>query len=173
MNIKAIIGLGNPGPKYARTRHNAGFLVVDALAEKHGSAWRTQGVMEIAEISLHGQKVFLVKPQTFMNDSGKVIPLLNKQGIKAENILVIHDELELPFGEMKIKLDGSARGHNGVRSLIAACGPNFARLRFGIDRPAQREEVQHYVLEPFTEKNLDEVTLKAIKNVEDFCNEKI
>jgi PTH1 family peptidyl-tRNA hydrolase len=172
MTIKAIIGLGNPGPKYQRTRHNAGFLVVDALAEKHGGSWRTQGTMESAQISINGNTILLIKPQTFMNDSGKVLPALNKQGIKPENILVVHDDLELPFGDMKIKLEGSARGHNGVRSIIAACAPNFPRLRFGIGRPTEREEVHNYVLEPFTEKNLAEVLDKAVVMVEDLLLQK-
>jgi len=151
LSIKAIIGLGNPGRKYQFTRHNIGFLVVDALCEQYGGTWQSRDVMEIAEISINMQRVVLVKPQTFMNDSGKVIPLLQKQGVQAENILVVHDELEMPFGKMKIKVGGSARGHNGLRSIIERCGKEFARLCFGIGRPEQREMVGQYVLQNFSE----------------------
>lgn len=86
-----------------------------------------------------------------MNDSGRVIPALLKQGIKAENILVVHDELEIPFGSVKLKLGGSHRGHNGLRSIIGVCGENFRRIRCGIGRPANKEDVPDYVLKPFSE----------------------
>jgi len=149
LDIKAIIGLGNSGPKYERTRHNIGFRIVDQLAQRYGSSWQKKGIMEIAPIMIGDTKILLVKPQTFMNNSGNVIPLLAKQGIKAENILVVHDELEKPFGNLSFRIGGSARGHNGLRSLIQACGPDFARLRFGIGRPEQKEEVGDYVLRNF------------------------
>src|SRR5437762_14149064 len=99
--IQAIIGLGNPGRQYSFNRHNAGFLVLDVLAHDLGGSWRTKEHMEMAEVMINGTKVLLIKPQTFMNSSGKVIPYLTKQGIKPENILVVHDELELPFGQIK------------------------------------------------------------------------
>jgi PTH1 family peptidyl-tRNA hydrolase len=86
-----------------------------------------------------------------MNNSGMIVPFLQKKGIKAENILVVHDELELPFGAIKMKIGGSAKGHNGLKSLIEHCGPEFARLRFGIGRPEHRESVPDYVLEDFSE----------------------
>src|SRR5579872_2341140 len=98
--IKAIIGLGNPGKQFHYTRHNIGFLVLDTLAESEHATWKEKENQEIAEIHVNGQKIILIKPQTFMNNSGKVIPSLLKQGIKAENILVVHDELEKPFGKI-------------------------------------------------------------------------
>ncbi len=150
--ILAIIGLGNPGPKYSLNRHNIGFLVVDALAMRHGGEWQKKELMEVATIRINDQKVLLVKPQTFMNSSGKVLPFLNKQGIKAENILVVHDELEYPFGKLKIRFGGSARGHNGLRSIIDFCGKEFARLRFGIGRPEEKKDVGNYVLQNFSER---------------------
>jgi peptidyl-tRNA hydrolase, PTH1 family len=149
--IKAIIGLGNPGRQYYFNRHSIGFRVVDALVERHAGSWRTREDMEVAELTVNGNKIFLIKPQTFMNNSGRVISWLTKQGIKPENILVIHDELEQPFGKLAIKKGGSARGHNGLRSIIAACGEEFNRLRFGIGRPEQKEMVSSYVLQDFTE----------------------
>ncbi|HAU30609.1 TPA: aminoacyl-tRNA hydrolase [Candidatus Dependentiae bacterium] len=149
--IRAIIGLGNPGPAYARTRHNFGFLVVDELARLHGGSWRIKGEAEIAEIMIENQPVILIKPQTFMNASGRVLPLLTKQGIKSEEILVVHDELELPFGRFAIKQGGSARGHNGLKSIIGTIGDQFHRLRCGIGRPENREDVPDYVLASFAE----------------------
>src|SRR5436189_6443097 len=97
--IKIIIDLGNPGKQYQYTRHNAGFLVIDELAEKHNAHWEQKKDMEVAEIVINDEKILLIKPQTFMNNSGKVIPLLLKQGIRVENLLVIHDELEKAFGK--------------------------------------------------------------------------
>ncbi len=148
-NIKAILGLGNPGPKFSFTRHNAGFLVVDALADRYYGTWQEKGPMLVSDIMIGDTKLFLIKPQTFMNTSGKVIPFLSKQGIKPENILVIHDELEKPLGALAIKQGGSHRGHNGLRSLIEAWGPEFMRLRFGIGRPERKEDVPEYVLSRF------------------------
>jgi len=107
--------------------------------------------MELAEVFINEKKVLLIKPQTFMNSSGAVIPFLSKQGAKAENIMVVHDELEVPFGKIKVRVGGSARGHNGLRSIIQHCGAEFARLRFGISRPEQREMVGDYVLQNFSE----------------------
>lgn len=151
LTIKAIIGLGNPGPKYHRNRHNIGFLILDALAERHGGSWQKKDNAEIAQVTINDQRVLLIKPLTFMNDSGKVIPSLLKQGVKPEQMLVVHDELEKPFGNLSIRIGGSAKGHNGLRSIIGVCGPDFARLRFGIARPERKEEVPNYVLSNFAE----------------------
>jgi len=153
--IKAIIGLGNPGPKFYNTRHNIGFHIVDVLAQTHGGQWQKKNDMEYAEVTIGNNRVTLIKPQTFMNDSGKVIPSLLKKSIKAENILVVHDELEKPFGNVSIKIGGSAKGHNGLRSIIAACGAEFPRVRFGIGRPMHKEHVPDYVLTNFSENSSD------------------
>lgn len=163
-DIKAIIGLGNPGPNYYYTRHNIGFRVLDELAKAYGLSWQSKDSHEIATLLKDGKKILLIKPQTFMNASGKVIPSLLKQGIKAENILVVHDELEQPFGNLKIRVGGSARGHNGLKSIIASCGDQFARLRFGIGRPEFKEDVPHYVLEKFKENpdDLEHLIYKAV-----------
>jgi peptidyl-tRNA hydrolase, PTH1 family len=161
--IKAIIGLGNPGLRFMYTRHNIGFRVVDALAQALEGKWRATGNMEFAEVPLGSQTVTLVKPQTFMNSSGEVIPALQKDGIKPENILVVHDELEQPFGKLSLKFGGGHRGHNGIRSIIQHAGPDFARLRVGISRPATKEEVGDYVLAKFSEGNqeVEKVILEA------------
>lgn len=151
LDIKAIIGLGNPGPTYFYTRHNIGFRAIDALAAAYHAAWQKKDNAEVAHIQVGDKKIILIKPQTYMNDSGKVIPGLLKQGIKAENILVLHDELEQPFGKIQIRMGGSARGHNGLKSIIGVCGDQFARMRIGISRPANKEEVPDYVLQKFKE----------------------
>jgi len=147
--IKVIIGLGNPGHRYKNTRHNIGFLILDALAEKYQAQWHIKDNREIAYIQINGKSLLLIKPQTFMNSSGNVIPALIKDGIKPDNILVIHDELEKPLGKIEFKTGGSHRGHNGLRSIIEKCGADFHRLRFGIGRPEHKEDVPEYVLSNF------------------------
>lgn len=150
-NIKVIIGLGNPGPKFYYTRHNIGFRVLDAIAEKFNTQWRTKENLELATVQINNQNIILIKPLTFMNSSGNIWPYLSKQGVKPEEILIVHDELELPFGKLAFKLGGSAKGHNGLKSFINIIGQNFMRLRFGIARPENREDVPDYVLEKFKE----------------------
>lgn len=172
VEIKAIIGLGNPGKRYYNNRHSIGFRVLDALAEKYNSSWTSKENMEIAEISINNHQILLIKPQTFMNSSGKVIPYVLKKGIKDENILVVHDELELPFGQIKIKKGGSAKGHNGLKSIIQNCSEHFYRLRFGIGRPAEREQVPEYVLEDFSEEQseVEHNINKSIAMIEQLVN---
>ena len=101
--IKVIIGLGNPGRQYHNTRHNIGFLVLDALAQQHNASWQKKGDYEYTTIDVNNKKIMLIKPQTFMNSSGKIIPSVLKQGLKPENLLVVHDELEKPFGKIEFK----------------------------------------------------------------------
>lgn len=153
--IRAIIGLGNPGRQYQHTRHNIGFRILDEFAQRHGAKWFLNKNAEIVELQINNARLLLLKPQTFMNDSGKVIPSLAKKGIKSESILVVHDELELPFGSVKMRVGGSARGHNGVRSLVQAIGSDFERLRFGIGRPDDKNQVAKYVLDDFSETYYD------------------
>ncbi len=148
-SIKAIVGLGNPGSRYADTRHNIGFKVVEALASKYGGTWRTKDNAETAEIMIADKPILLVKPLTSMNLSGNVLPALQKNGITICDILFVHDELEKPFGALSFKVGGSHRGHNGLRSLIQAMGPDFGRIRCGIGRPENKEEVPDYVLTRF------------------------
>ena len=174
-NIKAIIGLGNPGKKYYKNRHNIGFRIVDEIANNLFASWQATDKMEYAQVCLDKdasmfscQKVYLIKPQTFMNSSGQVISFLAKKGIKSEEILVVHDELEKKFGYINIRLGGSARGHNGLRSIMGVCGQNFWRLRFGIGRPEDKSEVGNYVLTNFTteeEGQIDSLIADAVGKV--------
>lgn len=167
--IKVIIGLGNPGLNYYKTRHNIGFRVVDLLADRCGGTWQKRGNAEIAKIEMHDQPVVLIKPQTFMNSSGEVIAALQRDGVKPENILVVHDEMEHPFGKVTTRLGGSHRGHNGLRSIIERCGAEFGRLRVGIGRPERKEDVPEYVLKPFAEgeNKVEEVIEKAVEMITD------
>lgn len=161
---RVIIGLGNPGSAYTNTRHNIGFRVVDALAHHYAAQWRSKDKQLITEVTIGDVPVILIKPQTSMNSSGQVIPSLLKKGITAQQILVVHDELELPFGKIVIKSGGSAKGHNGLKSIIASSGPDFMRLRIGIDRPDDRAQVPDYVLSNFKEASslIDQIIDQAV-----------
>jgi peptidyl-tRNA hydrolase, PTH1 family len=166
--ITAIIGLGNPGKRFLFTRHNIGFLVIDALAQKYSVTCKQEHCMEIGSMQINGRTILLIKPQTFMNDSGKVIPLLKKKGIESNNIAVVHDELEKPFGSITIKQGGSAKGHNGLRSIISYMDDNFLRIRCGIGRPSEQKNVADYVLEPFCEpdQSVQAMIDQAVKTIE-------
>lgn len=152
---KLIVGLGNPGPQYTWTRHNFGFLVVDALRARYKVSWRSsayaQGLLVRTEIESF--KVSLLMPMTFMNNSGLSLKrLVVRQGIALEDILVICDDLSLPFGKMRLRLSGSAGGHNGLKSIIdQLASGHFARLRMGILSPSTRVvDAADYVLANFT-----------------------
>ncbi len=149
--IKAIVGLGNPGPQYAFTPHNIGFLILDRLCDVWQGSWLEKQNMMIASVRVQDQEILLIKPQTFMNNSGEILHHLQKRGIKIENILVVHDEIDYPFGKINIKDGGSARGHNGLRSLIEHGGQNFYRLRCGVGRPDNPADVGNFVTAPFQE----------------------
>lgn len=155
--IRIIVGLGNPGPRYSKTRHNAGFMLLDRLLELYGSGniWDTRGNAHSATISVtlkdgSFHSITLVKPMMGMNVSGVQIKPFLKNGISSEQVVICYDELEKPFGKNMIRFAGSARGHNGVRSAIEQIGNNFWQLRLGIDRPAQKTDVADYVLSNFT-----------------------
>lgn len=162
--IKVIVGLGNPGPKFENTRHNVGFAIIDKLAENNNLSWQQKD--NYLEADFNG--MMLIKPLTFMNLSGQALTQLHKKGILPEEILVIHDELELPFGQIKIKKGGSHKGHNGLRSIIEKIGPDFYRLRFGISKPTNRDDVPNYVLEKFNSSEkvqIPELIEKSISNI--------
>lgn len=147
--IRMIVGLGNPGPEYADTRHNAGFWLADLLAQRHGGSFRTERKFnaELATAHIEGAEVLLLKPQTFMNRSGASVQAAAAYlKIPVEQLLVAHDELDLPAGDVRLKLGGGHGGHNGLRSLISHLGPGFWRLRAGIGHPGNRAEVIDYVL---------------------------
>ncbi|MBK9161885.1 MAG: aminoacyl-tRNA hydrolase [Nitrosomonadales bacterium] len=148
--IKLIVGLGNPGREYEDTRHNAGFRWVDELARLHNANFRNDSKFHglVAKASLHGHEVHLLKPQTFMNVSGRaLVALALFYKILPGQILVVHDELDLPPGGVKLKLGGGHGGHNGLKDIIAQLGSrDFWRLRIGIGHPGERSEVSNFVL---------------------------
>jgi PTH1 family peptidyl-tRNA hydrolase len=148
--LQIVVGLGNPGPEHRLTRHNAGFWFVDALAYRHGAQFRShsryQG--EIAKVGIEGTELVLLKPQTYMNRSGLSIrALMDYVKAPASQILVVHDELDLPCGVARLKLGGGHGGHNGLRDTITHCGPDFWRLRLGIGHPGDKSQVIDYVLQ--------------------------
>ncbi len=147
-----IVGLGNPGAKYAKTRHNVGFWVVDELARRHGfSGERSEKRALARDGRIHGARVKLAKPQTFMNRSGESVrALLDYHDIALERLLVIHDDLDTPFGSIRLRKSGGHGGQNGLRSIIQHLGSqDYARLRFGIGRPPGRLSPVDFVLQPF------------------------
>lgn len=148
--IKLIVGLGNPGTQYEKTRHNAGFIFLDYLADSQGSRWSASGQFQaqVAEFSSGASRITLLKPLTFMNKSGlSVGKLFRYYKLRPEELLVVHDELDLPEGVVKMKRDGGHAGHNGLRDIIAHIDSrDFYRLRLGIGRPAVGANVADYVL---------------------------
>ena len=166
----AIIGLGNPEAKYAKNRHNVGFMAIDALARKFEvPAFENKFDGQFARTEIAQRRVFLFKPQTFMNNSGiAVAKLRNFYKIPTENIFVIYDELDLALGKLKIKQAGGDGGHNGIKSLDAHIGKNYWRVRFGIDHPGEKSMVTSYVLSDFTngeQKEVDSGLDRIAKNI--------
>ena len=160
--IELIVGLGNPGPEHQRTRHNAGFWFADLLARAHNGTFRRETRLhgEIAEISVSGERVRLLKPQTFMNDSGRsVLALASYYKIVPEHILIAYDELDLEPGRAQLKFDGGHGGHNGMRDIVQCIGKAFWRLRLGIGHPGKgrRDEVVNYVLRQPSSADEDEI----------------
>ena len=148
--LQIIVGLGNPGPEHRLTRHNAGFWFVDALARAQGAEFRSHSRYhgEIARVEVEGRELTLLKPQTYMNRSGlSVRSLVDYMKAPLSEVLVVHDELDLPCGVARLKLGGGHGGHNGLRDTITHCGPDFWRLRLGIDHPGDKSEVIDYVLQ--------------------------
>ncbi len=165
--VKLIVGLGNPGAAYRRTRHNVGFMVTDRLAHKHQISYDNRKFKSVFGLGrIDGRRVILAKPMTFMNLSGpSVRDLAHFFSLDKENLLVIHDDIDLVFGKIKIKQKGGDGGHNGIRSLVEAFGSGeFARIRIGIGRPATKQDVKGYVLNSFDARQkavLDEVITMA------------
>ena len=155
--MKLIAGLGNPGSEYRDTRHNFGFMVVDALAKSHRiRVWGFRFSSRIGKGRIAGQEVALVKPRTYMNLSGRAVkPALRGHGLSTEDLMVIHDDLDLPLGRLKITLSGGAGGHKGVASIIEELGTDqFLRMRLGIGKPEGNDDTVDYVLEPFRDEEI-------------------
>jgi len=147
--LKIVVGLGNPGAEYARTRHNAGFWLADELARRHGGTFRSEGKhqAELARVRIGGEEIWLVKPMTFMNRSGgPVSSVLGFYKFAPTQMLVAHDEIDLPSGTVRLKEAGGHGGHNGLRDIIAAQGDAFWRLRIGVGHPGAKNEVVDFVL---------------------------
>lgn len=148
-----IVGLGNPGPKYAKTRHNVGFVCIDHLSAEHGIRLnQREHRARLGKGSLDGHPVHLIKPLTYMNDSGKAVgPIKRSHGIDPQHVIVIHDDLDLPFSRLRVRPGGSSGGHRGVQSIIDHLGSDaFVRIRIGIGRPNGQDPVD-YVLEEFSQ----------------------
>ena len=148
-----VVGLGNPGPTYAGHRHNAGFMVLDLLAERAGGRFKAhRGRADVVEGRLAGTRVVLAKPKSYMNTSGgPVASLRDFFKVPADRIVVVHDELDIPFGSLRLKKGGGDNGHNGLKSLTSSLGSkDYLRVRFGIGRPPGRQDPADFVLKDFT-----------------------
>ena len=169
-----IAGLGNIGPEYELTRHNIGFLVLDRIADNHKLDFTTQRLADKAEFRFKGKQLHLIKPNTYMNLSGKAIAYwLQELKIPKENLLVIVDDLALPFGTLRLRTKGSSAGHNGLKNIEQLLGgPEYARLRFGIGSEFQKGQQVDYVLSNFSQdefKGLPALMDKAEEMVKSFC----
>lgn len=146
-----LVGLGNPGKQYSGNRHNIGFMALDALHRRLNAApWRARFQGEVAEASLNGTKLVLLKPQTYMNESGRSVgEAMRFYKIPLEHVFVFHDELDLPPGKLRLKTGGGNAGHNGLRSITTHCGNETQRVRLGIGHPGDKALVHAYVLNDF------------------------
>ena len=157
-----VVGLGNPGPRYEGTRHNAGALVLDRLVERAGDRFRgRKGTADVAETRLAGERVVLAKPRSYMNESGPPVQgLVAFTKVPLERLVVVHDELDLPLGAVKLKNGGGDAGHNGLKSLRRSLGSgDYVRVRVGVGRPQGRQDPADYVLETFRRAEADDVEL--------------
>lgn len=169
IKMKCIIGLGNPGKKYAQTRHNIGFMVIDELLERFTANMnKNKFKCDYTIDSFRQEKVMFIKPQTFMNLSGEgVKPLLEYYQIDTSDILVVYDDLDLPTGKIRLREKGGHGGHNGIRSLIDYLGTKeFKRLRIGIGRPTNATPIVNYVLQPFAKNEMKDVNDSIIQSAE-------
>jgi PTH1 family peptidyl-tRNA hydrolase len=158
-----VVGLGNPGPNYAKTRHNLGFMVADILAGRIGSGFKLhkKSGADVTTGRLGGRSVVLAKPRVYMNESGRQVgPLAKFYSVPPADVVVLHDELDIDFGRIRLKLGGGEGGHNGLRSVAAALGTkDFQRVRIGVGRPPGRKDPAAFVLETFNSVERPEVPL--------------
>jgi len=149
--VLLLVGLGNPGPEYARNRHNVGFMVADEIARRHGFAPqrnRFQGL--VSEGRLGGEPALILKPMTYMNESGRSVgAAMRYRELQPADVLVVHDEIDLAAGKLRMKKGGGTAGHNGLRSIEAHIGRDFRRMRIGVGRPTHKEDVLRWVLRDF------------------------
>jgi len=158
--MRLLVGLGNPGRRYARNRHNIGFMALDAIVERHGfPPWREKFHGASAEGAIAGERVLALKPMTYMNDSGRSVAAAARfYKLAPADVIVIHDEIELKPGKIRVKQGGGHAGHNGLRDIDAHIGPDYVRVRLGVGRPDLKELVHPYVLQDFPKADEDWVT---------------
>jgi len=171
-----VAGLGNPGREYAATRHNVGFMVADELARRLGGSWRAKFSGDLAEVRLNGLRLALLKPQTFMNESGRSVGAAARFfKVEPDDLLVVHDEVDLEPGRLQARLGGGLAGHNGLRSVAQHLGtPEFGRLRIGVGRPERGDPrpVADFVLSEFSpELDVDSLVGRAADAVETVATE--
>lgn len=169
-----IVGLGNIGPEYELTRHNVGFLTLDRLADKEKTAWSSDRLAFTTAYKHKGRQIHLIKPTTYMNLSGRAVSYwLKMLNVPQENLLVVVDDVALPFGTLRMREKGSAAGHNGLKNIEELLGgQNYPRLRFGIGDDFPKGRQVEYVLGRWTQKEIDELPIfmdKAIQMIEGFC----
>lgn len=166
--MRLLVGLGNPGERYAHNRHNIGFMAIEKIAERHRFApWRARFQGHIAEGVIDGEKVMALKPQTYMNLSGQSVGEAARFfKVHTSEIIVMYDEIELAAGKIKVKLGGGSAGHNGIKSIDAHIGPEYWRLRLGVGRPPTKEEVHGHVLSDFAKAD-QEWLAKLLEAVSD------
>ena len=171
-----VAGLGNPGREYEHTRHNLGWLVLDELARRHHGSWRSKFSGSLAEVRLDGLRLALLKPETYMNESGRSVGAATRFfKVEPEQLLVVHDDVDLDFGRFQAREGGGLAGHNGLRSIAQSLGdPGFLRLRVGVGRPGRGDprDVADFVLAPFDlHEDRDTVVARAADAVESLVNE--
>jgi PTH1 family peptidyl-tRNA hydrolase len=171
-----VAGLGNPGPEYAATRHNVGFMVVDELARRLGGSWRGKFSGDLAEVRLDDARLALLKPQTYMNESGRSVgAAMRFFKVRPEALLVVHDEVDLEPGRLQARFGGGLAGHNGLRSIAQHVGsPDFARLRIGVGRPERGDPrpVADFVLSRFPDElDVEALVTRAADAVETIAGE--
>lgn len=155
--MKLIVGLGNPGTKYARNRHNIGFMAVDRMAADHGfPAWKAKHRGSVTEGRFGSARAVLLRPETFMNKSGdSIVAAMQFYRLEPKDVIVLHDELDLAPGKVKFKMGGGHAGHNGLRSIHAHLGPDYGRVRLGIGHPGHKDRVAGYVLHDFAKTDAE------------------
>ncbi|MFY0605280.1 MAG: aminoacyl-tRNA hydrolase [Cyclobacteriaceae bacterium] len=169
-----IAGLGNIGAEYELTRHNIGFLILDRLADQKGLKWNHDRHAFISELKHKGRTIYMIKPTTYMNLSGKAVNYwMTSLKVNKENLLVITDDLALPYGKLRLKGKGSAGGHNGLKNIEQLCGgQDYARLRFGVGDSFGKGQQVDYVLSPFNKQEMDELVLNMDRSIDallSFC----
>ncbi len=174
--MKVVCGLGNPGERYARTRHNVGFMVVERFSAPLQPSWTDRWSARVARVSFRGQDLLLVEPQTYMNLSGQAVsPIMRFYRVPVADLLVVHDDADLPLGRVLVRAGGGDGGHKGVRSVMDALGSaDFARVRIGIGRPTERSEdgLTEYVLSVFADEErelLDAALARAVVGIQEWA----